>query len=153
VARFDEHGAAPGRRRPGDGDERLLVVDVEGAESEALFPGPGVQGASRFRVRHPPGASRSTIATNGHPINCGSPAPRAADMVYTRATFPARRITAPIELMEETMGARTGEQFLKGLRGTKRQLWVDGERIDDVTAHPALAGAAQTLAGVFDRLH
>jgi 4-hydroxyphenylacetate 3-monooxygenase oxygenase component len=51
------------------------------------------------------------------------------------------------------MGARTGEQFLKGLRSTKRQVWVDGERVDDVTAHPALAGAAQTLAGVFDRLH
>src|SRR4030095_3861149 len=51
------------------------------------------------------------------------------------------------------MGARTGEQFLKGLRETKRQLWVDGERVLDVTSHPALAGAARTLAGVFDRLH
>ena len=40
------------------------------------------------------------------------------------------------------MGARTGEQFLEGLRRTKRQLWLDGERVDDVTAHPALAGAA-----------
>ena len=50
------------------------------------------------------------------------------------------------------MGARSGEQFLQGLRGTKRQLWLEGERVDDVTAHPALAGAAQTLAGVFDRL-
>ncbi|MGH2385232.1 MAG: 4-hydroxyphenylacetate 3-hydroxylase N-terminal domain-containing protein [Candidatus Limnocylindria bacterium] len=51
------------------------------------------------------------------------------------------------------MGARTGEQFLQGLRGTKRHLWLEGERVDDVTAHPALAGGAQTLAGVFDRLH
>jgi len=50
------------------------------------------------------------------------------------------------------MGARSGAQFLQGLRGTKRQLWLEGERVDDVTAHPALAGAAQTLAGVFDRL-
>src|SRR5215470_4396266 len=50
------------------------------------------------------------------------------------------------------MGARTGEQFLQGLRSTKRQLWLEGERVDDVTTHPALAGGAQTLAGVFDRV-
>jgi aromatic ring hydroxylase len=50
------------------------------------------------------------------------------------------------------MGARSGEQFLQGLRSTKRQLWLEGERVDDVTTHPALAGGAQTLAGVFDRL-
>ena len=49
------------------------------------------------------------------------------------------------------MGARSGEQFLQGLRSTKRQLWLEGERVDDVTAHSALAGGAQTLAGVFDR--
>ncbi len=51
------------------------------------------------------------------------------------------------------MGARSGEQFLQGLRNTKRHLWLEGERVDDVTAHPALAGGAQTLAGIFDRLH
>jgi len=51
------------------------------------------------------------------------------------------------------MGARTGEQFLNGLRKTSRTVWVGGERIDDVTSHPALAQAAHTLAGVFDRQH
>jgi 4-hydroxyphenylacetate 3-monooxygenase oxygenase component len=51
------------------------------------------------------------------------------------------------------MGARSGEQFLQRLRSTRRQLWLEGERVDDVTAHPALTGAARTLAGVFDRLH
>ena len=51
------------------------------------------------------------------------------------------------------MGARSGEQFLQGLRKTKRELWLEGRRVDDVTAHPALAGGAQTLAGIFDRLH
>ena len=51
------------------------------------------------------------------------------------------------------MGARSGEQFLQGLRNTKRHLWLEGERVDDVTAHPALAGGARTLAGIFDRLH
>jgi len=51
------------------------------------------------------------------------------------------------------VAARSGEQFLQGLRGTKRQLWLEGQRVDDVTTHPALAGGAQTLAGIFDRLH
>jgi len=51
------------------------------------------------------------------------------------------------------MGARTGQQFLSTLRKTRRTLWLGDERVDDVTAHPALAGAAQTLAGVFDRQH
>lgn len=51
------------------------------------------------------------------------------------------------------MGARTGEQFLQGLRNTRRHVWVGDQRIDDVTSHPALAGAAHTLAAVFDRQH
>ena len=48
------------------------------------------------------------------------------------------------------MGARTGEAFLKGLRARKRELWLGDERVDDVTEHPALAGAAAALAAVFD---
>ena len=51
------------------------------------------------------------------------------------------------------MGARTGEEYLKGLRRTDRELWLGDERVDDVTTHPALAGAAQALADVFDRQH
>jgi 4-hydroxyphenylacetate 3-monooxygenase oxygenase component len=51
------------------------------------------------------------------------------------------------------MGARTGAQFLERLRTTRRTVWLGDGRVDDVTAHPALAGAARTLAGVFDRQH
>ena len=51
------------------------------------------------------------------------------------------------------MGARTGEEFLKGLRRTDRELWLGDERVGDVTTHPSLAGAAQALADVFDRQH
>jgi len=53
----------------------------------------------------------------------------------------------------DAMGARTGSEFLDGLRGTDRAIWLDGERIDDVTSHPKLTGAAQTLASVFDQQH
>jgi aromatic ring hydroxylase len=51
------------------------------------------------------------------------------------------------------MGARTGTEFLEGLRSRKRELWLGDERIDDVVDHPALAGAARSLAEVFDRQH
>ncbi|MCP3913615.1 MAG: 4-hydroxyphenylacetate 3-hydroxylase [Actinomycetia bacterium] len=51
------------------------------------------------------------------------------------------------------MGARTGEEFLEGLRATDREIWVDGEKICDVTDHPKLTGAAHTLAEVFDQQH
>ena len=43
------------------------------------------------------------------------------------------------------MGARTGRQFLEGLRDG-REVWVDGEKVKDVTTHPSLSGAANTLA-------
>ena len=42
----------------------------------------------------------------------------------------------------ETPGARTGAQFLEGLRGDGREIWLEGERVDDPTTHPKLAGAA-----------
>jgi len=54
-------------------------------------------------------------------------------------------------ILTRKMPARHGKQFLDGLRRTTRQLWVEGERVDDVTAHPALAGGAQTIASIFDR--
>jgi 4-hydroxyphenylacetate 3-monooxygenase len=51
------------------------------------------------------------------------------------------------------MGARTGEEFLKGLRARRREVWLGDERVDDVTEHPELASAAGALAAVFDRQH
>src|SRR5262245_54408718 len=50
------------------------------------------------------------------------------------------------------MGARTGKEFLEGLVDD-REVWLDGERVADVTTHPRTAGAARTLAGLFDLQH
>ena len=50
------------------------------------------------------------------------------------------------------MAARTGEQFLKGLR-KPRAVWVDGERVSDVVSHPKLCGAAHALAEIYDLQH
>ena len=50
------------------------------------------------------------------------------------------------------MGIRTGKDYLNGIRDG-RQVWLDGELVNDVTEHPALAGCAQTLADVYDLQH
>jgi 4-hydroxyphenylacetate 3-monooxygenase len=50
------------------------------------------------------------------------------------------------------MGARTGKQFLAGLKAP-REVWVGGDMVTDVVSHPAFAGAAKTLAEVFDLQH
>ena len=50
------------------------------------------------------------------------------------------------------MAVRSGEQFLEGLRDD-REIWLEGERVEDVTAHPRLARMARTLAGVYDLQH
>lgn len=47
------------------------------------------------------------------------------------------------------MVARSGKEYLDGLR-KPRDIWMDGERIDDVASHPALSGAAESLAAVYD---
>lgn len=47
-------------------------------------------------------------------------------------------------------GIRNGEQYLEGLRDG-RDVWMQGEKIDDVTAHPGLSRGAKTLAGFMDK--
>jgi 4-hydroxyphenylacetate 3-monooxygenase len=47
------------------------------------------------------------------------------------------------------MPARTGAQFLRGLRDN-REVWLGGHRVTDPLDHPALRGAAESIAAVFD---
>ncbi len=50
------------------------------------------------------------------------------------------------------MGLRTGRAYLDGLRDG-RVVWMEGERVADVTRHAGLARAARTLADFMDRQH
>jgi 4-hydroxyphenylacetate 3-monooxygenase len=50
-------------------------------------------------------------------------------------------------------GARTGAQYLASLRCGRRDVWLNGERIEDPVTHPALAGAARAIARGFDLQH
>ena len=44
---------------------------------------------------------------------------------------------------------RTGAEFLRSL-DDGRQIFLDGERVESVARHPALRGAARSLANLFD---
>src|SRR5579885_956296 len=50
------------------------------------------------------------------------------------------------------MPIRTGQAFLEALRDD-RHIQLDGERIRDVTRDRRLAGAAQTMAELYDMQH
>src|ERR1051325_11409130 len=47
------------------------------------------------------------------------------------------------------MGIRTGRAFLESMRDG-RQIWIDGELVKDVTTDPRFAGAAQSMAELYD---
>ena len=48
------------------------------------------------------------------------------------------------------MPARTGREYLEGLRSQEREVWLGGERVHDVTTHPALASGARAIASLYD---
>lgn len=50
------------------------------------------------------------------------------------------------------LGAMTGERYIESLRDG-REVWLDGERVDDVTTHPAFRAFAHELARVYDLQH
>ena len=47
------------------------------------------------------------------------------------------------------MGIRTGAEYLEGLRDD-REIWCDGERVEDVTKDIRFAGGAKTMAELCD---
>jgi 4-hydroxyphenylacetate 3-monooxygenase oxygenase component len=61
-------------------------------------------------------------------------------------------VAAVLGWRPDAMPARTGQEFLHGLKDD-RQVWVGEERVTDVVAHPALAGAARFVASLFDLQH
>ncbi len=48
------------------------------------------------------------------------------------------------------MPARTGREYLNGLREQDREVWLQGQRVKDVTRHPGLAGGARAIASLYD---
>ncbi len=48
------------------------------------------------------------------------------------------------------MGARSGNNYLSALRRMKAEVWIGGERVADVTQHPALMRCARSVASLYD---
>ena len=51
-----------------------------------------------------------------------------------------------------TPGAMTGARYIDSLKDG-REVWLDGQRIDDVTTHPAFSGMVHELARIYDLQH
>jgi anthranilate 3-monooxygenase (FAD) / 4-hydroxyphenylacetate 3-monooxygenase len=48
------------------------------------------------------------------------------------------------------MTIRNGSEFIRRLSAHPRDIWVQGERVADVTTHPALSASVQQLAALYD---
>jgi anthranilate 3-monooxygenase (FAD)/4-hydroxyphenylacetate 3-monooxygenase len=48
------------------------------------------------------------------------------------------------------MAARDGQTFIAGLREHPRDVWIEGERVADVTTHPAFRQSVRQLARLYD---
>jgi 4-hydroxyphenylacetate 3-monooxygenase len=48
------------------------------------------------------------------------------------------------------MPARSGKQYLDGLREQPREVWLGGERVHDVTTHRGLKNGARAIASLYD---
>ena len=51
-----------------------------------------------------------------------------------------------------TLGALTGARYIQSLRNA-REVWLDGEKIQDITTHPAFTGIIHELARIYDIQH
>ena len=51
------------------------------------------------------------------------------------------------------MPAKTGQQYIVNLRENPAEVWIRGERVKDVTTHPALKGGVTSVAALYDLQH
>jgi 4-hydroxyphenylacetate 3-monooxygenase len=48
------------------------------------------------------------------------------------------------------MAARTGAQFIDGLRANPQEIWIGGERVRDPVTHPAFRNIVRSVAALYD---
>ncbi|NUR98522.1 MAG: Pyoverdin chromophore biosynthetic protein pvcC, partial [Kribbellaceae bacterium] len=53
---------------------------------------------------------------------------------------------------QQTMRPMTGAEYLDSIRDD-REIWIYGERVKDVTEHPAFRNPARMTARLYDALH
>src|SRR5207244_10244063 len=70
---------------------------------------------------------------------------RTAMSVNTAAAVAAAAVPSPTRPL-------TGAEYLESLRDG-REIWLYGERVEDVTTHPAFRNTARMIARLYDALH
>jgi len=60
--------------------------------------------------------------------------------------------TKPEDIVAGKNRPFTGKEYLESLRDG-REIYIQGERVEDVTTHPAFRNAARSLARLYDALH
>ncbi|MBV1902288.1 MAG: hypothetical protein KUG58_01475, partial [Marinosulfonomonas sp.] len=48
------------------------------------------------------------------------------------------------------MSVRNGQQFIDHLKATPRDVWINGQQLQDVTTHPAFSASVEQLANLYD---
>ncbi|WP_091741514.1 4-hydroxyphenylacetate 3-hydroxylase family protein [Phenylobacterium immobile] len=51
------------------------------------------------------------------------------------------------------MGARTGQQYLESMRVNQPEVWLNGERVEDITTHPVFVGPIKSIMEQYDLQH
>ena len=130
-ARAARAGRAPWPRRRRAACARVALTAAGERTFEELFP--------RFNAEESLacaglGAERARAAR-------GAPA-------HARDNDSERGREMAVDVTAAPTGARTGAQFLAGLRDDGREVWMGGERIDDVVGHPLLGGARARPRGL-----
>ena len=113
-----------------DHEPREWPDDVHSSNTWGILPPRSYFRFDAAAVEH----ERLGLEAQGHPLPPGDDS--MASMSTERAT-----------------GARTGEQFLDGLRAGGREIWLRGEKIANPLDHPDLHDAALSMARVFDVQH
>ncbi|WP_370205273.1 4-hydroxyphenylacetate 3-hydroxylase family protein [Pararhodobacter marinus] len=67
-------------------------------------------------------------------------------MSATTAAMPTQAL-APISKPQ------TGSEYLDSIRDDGREVWIDGERVKDVTTHPAFRNSSRMIARLYDAMH
>jgi 4-hydroxyphenylacetate 3-monooxygenase len=58
--------------------------------------------------------------------------------------------TAELRQTASSISMRTGKRYIDSLRGDGRQVYYEGERVQEVTRHSAFRGAIESIAGLYD---
>jgi 4-hydroxyphenylacetate 3-monooxygenase oxygenase component len=54
---------------------------------------------------------------------------------------------------QSLMAIRRGSQYIQDIKSSRREVWLRGSKIEDVTVHPAFASGLQAVAHLYDLQH